>query len=385
MIEAADTMLMEAAGEQPTDHRYDRVLLLALLGLMGLGMVMVYSASAVTAFTQYGDGARFLKRQLMFLGPALTLMIVGAALPYQYLRRLAPWMLGAGLLMLLLVLVPGVGVSVKGARRWINLGVARFQPSEWVKICWVIFLASWLSRHLDRVTVWRQSWLPNLGILGVIGGMLAMQPDIGTGVICGGMLVLMMMVSGARWWHFGAMAGPAVGLAVVAVLSFEHLRDRLSVFLNPAADPLGKGFQINQALISFGGGGWAGHGLGGSRQKMAFLPDAHTDFILSILGEELGWVGVLAVVTLFAVIVWRGWTIARRAVDDFGRLLAFGLTAMIGFQAATNMAVVMALAPTKGLTLPLVSYGGSSLVITCWLAGILLSVSRRRPAPEEAR
>ncbi|MFN3201772.1 MAG: putative lipid II flippase FtsW [Bradymonadia bacterium] len=365
----------------PPQHRYDRLLLVGVFALIGLGMVMVYSASSVTAFISSGDGARYLNKQLMFLAPALCMMMLGALLPHHHLKRLAPWMLWGGIVLLALVLVPGVGVSVKGARRWINLGVARFQPSELIKVAFVIYLASWLSRNLDRLHSWRQSWLPNLAILVLIGGLLAMQPDIGSGVICGGMLMLMLIVAGARWRHVLAMVGPAVAFAVWAVLTFQHLQDRLQVFLDPDKYYKTTGYQISQALTAFGSGGWTGVGLGASKQKMAFLPDAHTDFVFSILGEELGWVGAFGVILLFAFVVWRGWVITQRATTDFSRLLAFGLTAMLGFQAATNMAVVMALVPTKGLTLPFVSYGGSSLLLTCWMAGMLLNISRRQPPP----
>lgn len=387
-VEGGDTMMAQPV-QAPSAQggRYDRLLLVGVLCLLGLGLVMVYSASAVTSFTRFGDGTRLLTRQLFYLVPAFTMMLFGALLPYRHLKRAAPWLLGIGVFMLILVLIPGVGVSVKGARRWINLYVARFQPSEWVKVAFVIYLAAWLSTSMHRLQSFKQGWLPHLGLLVVIAGLLSRQPDIGSGVICAGMLMLMLIVGGARWRHIALMVGPAVGIAALAFFRFEHLRTRLMVFLNPEADPLGKAFQINQALISFGSGGLEGVGLGGSKQKMAFLPDAHTDFIFSILGEELGWFGAAAAISLFAFVVWRGWTVARRAQDDFGRLLAFGLIAMIGFQAATNMAVVMALVPTKGLTLPFVSYGGSSLMMTCWMAGILLNVSRgqRAPAPSAPR
>ena len=363
------------------EHRYDRLLLVATLVLMSVGIVMVYSASVFAAETRWGDGAHFLKRQMLFAGIGVVALVTTLQIPHQVWQKLAYAMLLVGFVLLVVVLVPGVSSSVKGANRWIDLYVVRFQPAEAIKILFVIYLSAFLANHRERLADWRVIWIPQMIVTAGIVGLLMLQPDFGSSIICAGMMMLMVWLAGCRNLHLGALVLLVVPLGLVAIALEPYRVKRLFAFLSPDADPLGVGYQINQALISFGSGDWTGVGLGGSRQKLLYLPDAHTDFIFSIIGEELGLVGVVVMVTLYGTVVWRGWTIARRATSPFGQLLAYGLTALIGFQAATNMAVATALLPTKGLTLPLVSYGGSSLIITSVAIGLLLNISRRIPAP----
>lgn len=385
-----DTLITPALGaasaDEPRDtavveHRYDRVLLVVTLLLMGLGAVMVYSASVVNAELRFGDGTYYLERQVGFIAVALIALVVGMELPNDLWRRLSVPLMGAALVLLMLVLVPGLSSTAKGAARWIGLGPLRFQPSEAIKLAWIVFLAALLSRRQERLDRWRDAWLLPMALLAVIGALLMAQPDFGSTMICSGLMVLMIWAAGGRWLHVGLLAGVGALLVPLAIIAEPYRVKRLLAFLDPAGDPQGAGYHINQALISFGSGDWTGMGLGASKQKLLYLPEAHTDFIFSIIGEELGLAGVAVVIVLFAVFVWRGFRIARQANTGFAALLAFGITAEVGFQAATNMAVATAMLPTKGLTLPFVSYGGSSIITLGAAVGILLNVSRRQPPP----
>ena len=369
----SDTMMV--------DHRYDRVLLMIVLVLMGIGIVMVYSASVVTAELQFGDGTYYLKRQLGFMAIGLLLMVTAMNLPYQLLERYAVLFMGISVLLLILALIPGISSSAKGASRWLNLGFIRLQPSEAVKLSLIVYLSAYLSQHQHELHRFRTAWLPNIGLVGLISLLLMVQPDFGSTVICGSMLMLMVWAAGGRNLHVTLLGGVGLALATAAIAHKAYRMKRLMAFLSPESDPQGVAYQINQALISFGSGEWTGLGLGASHQKLLYLPDAHTDFIFSIIGEELGLAGATLIVTLFVLFLWRGLRVARQASHSFGALLAFGLTAMIACQACVNMAVVMAMLPTKGLTLPFISYGGSSLLILSVSAGILLNVSRQMPPP----
>ena len=370
--------------ENPTSlvvHRYDRVVLGVTLALMGVGVVMVYSASIVSAELRNGDSGYYLGRQLAYCALGLVALVAALNIHHDILRRLAVPVSVVAIALLVVVLLPGISASAKGAARWIGLGPIRFQPSESLKVAWIVFLAAWLGARQEQLHDWRAAWrTPMVGMV-VIAALLMMQPDFGTTVICGGLMVLMVWAAGARWLHVGALGVVGVGLIGAAIVFAQYRMRRLVAFWNPDVDPQGVSYHINQALISFGSGDWTGLGLGGSRQKLLYLPEAHTDFVFSIIGEELGFVGVAVVIALFAVFVWRGFHIARNATSAFGALLAFGITAEIGFQAATNMAVAVALLPTKGLTLPFVSYGGSSMVTLCAAVGVLLNISRRQPPP----
>lgn len=360
---------------------YDRVLLLVTFLLMGVGVVMVYSASIVSAEVRTGNGAYYLERQIVYVALAMVAMIVGLKVHYDVWRRLARPAIAVAVLLLAVVLIPGVAATAKGASRWINLGPARLQPSEVTKLAWIVFLAAFLAFNQEKVRSLKTGWGVPVLVMGMLGLLLMKQPDFGSTLICGGLMVLMLWAAGARWLHVGGLAliaGAAIPLAII----FEPYRmKRLLAFLSPEDDPQGVAYHINQALISFGSGEWTGMGLGASRQKLLYLPEAHTDFIFSILGEELGLVGVALVMILFAIFVWRGFRIARRASSAFGALLAFGITAEIGLQAMINMGVATAVLPTKGLTLPFVSYGGSSIITLGAAVGILLNISQRRPPP----
>ncbi|MBV70777.1 MAG: putative lipid II flippase FtsW [Myxococcales bacterium] len=360
---------------------YDRLLLLVIFLLMGIGLVMVYSASIVTAQADMKNEAFFLTRQLAYIGFSLVLMVAAINIHHCVYKRFAYVLFGLSFLLSIAVLLPGIGIEAKGASRWVGFGSVRYQPSEAIKLSWVVFMAAYLASRQDRLHRWKESWLTPTLCLGAIVVVLALQRDLGSTVICASLLLLMIFAAGARLRHLFAAFGVGAGALVLLILMEPYRVRRFISFLNPEADKQGDSWQLFQALISFGSGGWTGLGLGSSKQKLSYLPEAHTDFVFSILGEELGVVGVLVVITLFAVLVWRGFLIARRASTAFGSLLAFGITAAIGGQAIANMLVAIGLMPTKGLTLPLISYGGSSLVTTSIGLGILLNISRRQPPP----
>ncbi len=362
-------------------RQYDRVLLTVTLLLMGFGVVMVYSASIVSAAEIAGDPRHFANRQMVYVGLALGGLLIGLTVHHDLWRRMASPAMAVGFVLLLLVLIPGLSSTAKGASRWISIGPLRFQSSEGIKLAWILFLAMILSRRQEKLHDFRAAWGQPLILFCGIAGLLLMQPDFGSTVICGALMVLMVWAAGGRWLHVGGFAALGVALAGVAIAVAPYRIKRLLAFLWPEEDPQGAAYHINQALISFGSGDWTGLGLGGSRQKLRYLPEAHTDCISSIIGEQLGFVGAGFVIICFAIFVWRGFKIAREATSAFGALLAFGITAEIGFQAATNMAVATAMLPTKGLTLPFVSYGGSSLITLGVAVGILLNISRQEPPP----
>lgn len=366
---------------QSVIYRYDRILFGVVVCLMSLGIVLVYSASIVSADQNFGDARFYLKRQSIYALISLAIMGVAMNIHYSIWEKLSKFVLGVGILGLIVVLIPGVATSIKGAVRWISVGPIRIQPSEVIKLAWIMFLAAFIAKSGQNIRSFRSGWGQPLIIIGVIAALLMSQPDFGSTLICAGMMVLLLWVGGARWGHLIGMFGCGLGLMAVAVYSEPYRMKRMMAWLDPSADQLSVSYHIRQALISFGSGDWQGLGLGQSRQKLFYLPEAHTDFVFSILGEELGLIGVVFVISLYVVFVWRGLKLTRLTMNTFGGMLAFGLTTEIGFQAATNMAVSMALLPTKGLTLPFVSFGGSSLVSLGLASGILLNISKNQPVP----
>jgi cell division protein FtsW len=276
------------------------------------------------------------------------------------------------------LLIPGIGVVRGGARRWLTLGGFAFQPAELAKLSLVLYLAHSLAKKSDRITTFSVGVLPHLVVGGVFLGLIVMEPDLGTAVTLGLLLFLMLFVAGAKTWHLALIGLSALPVVAFAVMGAEYRMRRLLTFLDPWQDASKSGFQIIQSYIAFGSGQLWGRGLGESRQKLFYLPEAHTDFIFSVIGEEMGLIGALAVLALFAVIIMRGLRLAGKIEDPFSRHLAFGLTTLLALQALIHMSVVMGLMPTKGLVLPFISYGGSAMVINLIEAGILLSLSRGR-------
>jgi cell division protein FtsW len=351
-------------------------LLTAVAGLLGFGIVMVLNVSYFHAGARYGDSYLFFRKHLVSVGAGVIALALVSRIRLELLERWAAFTLPLCVVALLLVLAPGIGVDRGGARRWIALGGFSLQPSEFVKLGLVFFLARWISRHRDRMTDFRTAVLPALLSVGICSALILRQPDFGTTVILGTLALLMLFVGGARPTQVLALVlcGAA---AVAAAIRFAPYRTRrLLAFLDPFEHAQDAAFQLVQSLIAIGSGGVGGVGLGQSRQKMHFLPEAHTDFIFALVGEELGLVGALAMLALFAVVAVRGFRIAARHPDPFASLLAFGLTAVLILSAVVNMGVVMGLLPTKGLPLPFVSYGGSALLATMLEVGILAALSR---------
>jgi cell division protein FtsW len=355
----------------------DPALLGAAAALLALGLVMVYSASAPLAAEEVGSSFHVVARQGLYALLGIAAGVACALIPPTVWRQLAPWVLLAGLVALVLVLIPGVGVEVSGARRWLDLGPFHLQVSEPFKVAFVLYLGSYLVRKgEDRLGTFSEGLLPILLIAGLSAGLLLAEPDFGGAAMVVGTGLVMGFLGGIRLRHLLAAGLAALPLAAWAVFGSAYRYERVVAFLDPWAHAQGSGFQLRQSLIAFGRGEYAGTGLGDGVQKLFYLPEPHTDFVFAVIGEELGLLGTLGVLALYAVVVHRGFAIAGRAADAYGRLVAQGLTFILGFQALAHMGVNLGLLPTKGLTLPLVSYGGSSLVTTLAALGILASIDR---------
>jgi cell division protein FtsW len=358
-----------------TTWRYDPVLFGAVLLLTMLGVVMVYSASAVYAGARLGDGLWFFKRQLAGAALGLGLLLLVLQLGPRRLEKLAVPLLLLSVILLVLVQVPGLSHAAGGARRWLRIGAFQFQPSALAKIALVLWLARSLARKQDRIRQFTVGMLPHLLVLGVLGGLLLLEPDFGTLVVLACVTFALLFVAGARLTYLVGGAALAAPMAAFLVWHSHYRLQRVIAFLDPWADPHGHGYQAVESLLAFGAGGAAGVGLGGSHQKLFFLPAAHTDFILSIVGEELGFAGVFAVLALFAVLVWRGFRAGRAAADPFGCYLALGMTLLLGLEALVNGAMALSLLPTKGMALPFLSYGMSGTLVSLAASGAILSVS----------
>lgn len=355
----------------------DGPLALAALALAALGLVMVASASVGLADRQFGDPLHYFWRQGAYLILGLAAAAVVLRTPIDQLQRLAPWAMVGGALLLALVLVPGVGREVNGSTRWLSLGLFNFQPAEVAKLALILYLADYAVRRRERLEGRWGGLLVPLGITSLYAVLLLAEPDFGSTAVITACALVILFLGGAPLGRFLAIAAVGLGaLAAMAVLSPYRLA-RLTSFVDPWADPFDKGFQLTQALIALGRGEWWGTGLGGSVQKLFYLPEAHTDFVLAVIGEELGLVGVLLVLALFTVIAWRSLLVAHRAEAagrPFAALLVYGLGTLLALQAFVNMGVNLGLLPTKGITLPFISYGGSSLVASCTAVALILRV-----------
>lgn len=344
--------------------------------LLNIGAVMIYSASGMYALEEMGDKTYFLKRHLLFLLVGLVLMFLTMAIDYRELKKYAKPLLLVGIALLILVLVPGIGREIFGARRWFKLGPFSFQPSELMKIFIMIYMAEFLSRKQNKINSFIEGFLPPILVLGAIFLLVVVQPDLGNSVLIAGIVLIMLFVAGARIQHLLALGLLALPALVYLVVKVPYRMRRIVAFLDPWKDELGVGFQLSQSQIALGSGGILGVGLGDSKQKLFYLPAAHTDFILSIIGEELGLIGTLAVVILFIALLWQGARIVKRTNDSFGYFLGIGILSMLGLQAVVNIGVSIGAFPTKGLPLPFISYGGSALIFNMIAIGLLLNISR---------
>jgi cell division protein FtsW len=355
--------------------RFDFILLIVTLALVGVGIVMVYSTSAIIAGDRFGDPYYFLKRQGLYAGIGFVLMILMIFVPYRILKKFAYPILILSVLFLIAVLIPGIGHRAGGSMRWLKIQSFSFQPSEFAKLGLVIFLAYFLTKKDERIRSFSFGFLPTVLLSGLVIALVAREPDFGAALFLSTMVFLLMFVSGARVIYIVGAFIIAVPVVYYFLMNVGYRYKRLMSFIRPWEDPTGTSFQIIQSFLSFGSGGLFGLGLGEGRQKLFFLPAPHTDFIFSVIGEELGLVGAMVVVLLFFIFTVRGIHIGLSLEDKFASYLALGITLMISLQAVINMGVVLGLLPTKGLTLPLVSYGGTSLVTNLVGVGILLRLS----------
>lgn len=354
----------------------DYKLLGIIMALLIIGIVMVYSASHIWAMYKYDDVFFFVKRQALFVGAGVLAMLFIMQVPYTVWKRYANILLMLCFILLILVLVPGIGLVRGGAQSWIGVGAFSIQPSEFTKLGLIIFLASLLSSKQKYITSFKKGFLPSLLLVFTAFGLIMLQPDLGTGVVLVLTCAIMIYIAGAKISHF-------IGLGVFGLIGFVYLIasapyriSRITAFLNPWEDPLGDGFQIIQSLYAIGPGGLMGVGFGNSLQKYFYLPEPQTDFIFAILGEEFGFIGGIIMILLFFLLTWRGIIIALEAPDVFGRFMAIGIVSMLTIQTMINISVVIGLIPVTGITLPFLSYGGSSLVLTLASVGILLNISK---------
>jgi cell division protein FtsW len=356
--------------------RPDPWLLGAAAALIGLGVVMVLNVSYFHAQARFGDPLLFFRKHLIALAAGGVLFFAASRLRIEFLERWANVLFALSLLALALVVIPHVGIERGGAQRWLRIGGFSLQPTEFAKIGVVVFAARWIGAHREEIHDFRRGIAPLLLAVGLCAALVMLQPDFGTTVILGALTLLMLFAGGARPLQVGAMVVAGAGLFAAGALAAPYRVKRLFAFLDPWAQSQGDSFQLAQSLIAFGSGGATGVGLGNSHQKMFFLPEAHTDFIFALIGEELGLLGALAVLSLFALFAVRGYRVAARHPDSFGSLLAFGLTSVIVLSAVVNVGVVLGLLPTKGLALPFLSYGGSALLSAMLQVGILAALSR---------
>lgn len=360
--------------------------LLNVLALLGIGVVMVFSSSAIRVLPgMESDPFVFIKRHLMFLGLGLGAMAVLARVDYAIWQKLARPLYLLGLVLLVLTLIPGIGTEYNGARRWLRFGGFGFQPSDFAKFALLVAAATYASVRKDELGSIRRGFVPACIFVGIYAVLTMAQPDFGTSLFLAASSFLVLICGGLRMRHLllvGALMLPVASLVMYS--KFEHVQTRIMVFLDPQADPRGKGHQVNQSLIAIGSGGVEGQGLGNSTQKLYYLPEQETDFIFAVLAEETGFLGSLVTLALFASLMLIGVHVARRARDRFGTLIATGFTGAVGLQAAINIAVVTASVPTKGIGLPFISFGGSACFFYLCGVGLVLSVARRCVSAEQA-
>ncbi|CAH0346892.1 stage V sporulation protein E [Bacillus sp. CECT 9360] len=354
----------------------DLILILVTLTLLSIGLIMVYSASAIWADYKFSDSFFFAKRQMLFAGVGIAAMFFIMNIDYWTWRTWAKVLVIVCFVLLVAVLIPGIGRERNGAQSWIGVGAFSIQPSEFMKIAMIMFLAKYLSERQKLITSFKKGLLPSLSLVFLAFGMIMLQPDLGTGTVMVGTCIVMIFISGARIWHFAGLGLLGIAGFVGLILSAPYRMKRITSFLDPWQDPQNSGFQIIQSLFAIGPGGLFGLGLGQSRQKFFYLPEPQTDFIFAILSEELGFIGGSLVILLFALLLWRGIRIALGAPDLYGSFLAVGIIAMVAIQVMINVGVVTGLMPVTGITLPFLSYGGSSLTLMLMAIGVLLNISR---------
>lgn len=354
--------------------RMDYWLLFFVFILCVFGLMMIYSASAVLSFEQYGVNNFFFKKQLTSFIIGFIVLIIASQIDYRFWQKYAFWFLVTAVALLVSVFI--LSPEIAGAQRWLHIGSISFQPSEIAKFSFIIYLAAWLAKRKEHIQDFRYSFVPFAIILGLISFLIIKQPDMGTMTVIVAIAVTMFFVSGASIWHLAVGGAALFGMFLLLIKMSPYRMQRLMVFLNPTAEKLGAGYHINQALLAIGSGGLFGLGFGQSKQKFLYLPEPHTDSIFAIITEELGFLRAILVFVVFTIIVLRGFKIAKNAPDDFAKYLAVGITAWIVIQFLINIGAMLGILPLTGVTLPFVSYGGSSLIMLLAGVGILLNISK---------
>jgi cell division protein FtsW len=372
-------MLYSARAPQPTTE-LDFSLLWLAMGLLAIGLVMVYSASiAIAEAARYtgGNGEYYLLRQAIFIALGVGVGIAAFQVPMRVWQQASPYLFLAGLLLLVIVLIPGIGREVNGSRRWIPLGFANLQPSELMKFLAVLYAADYTTRKAAFMHDFKKGFMPMAGVMMLAGALLLREPDFGAFVVIISIAMGILFLGGLNWKVFAGLVVVLLIGFVILILTSPYRLQRVLGFMDPFADPYGKGYQLSHALIAFGRGEWFGLGLGGGVEKLFYLPEAHTDFLLAVIAEEFGFVGVAVVVALFAWLIVKAFLIGRRAAQlerNYCALVAQGIGIWLGVQALINMGVNVGLLPTKGLTLPFLSFGGSGIIANCLAIALLLRI-----------
>jgi len=373
-------MLILSNRDRVTSSTYDQGLVWVTLILLGIGLVMVYSASIALAEADKATGHQtsyFLVRQAVYLVISLVAGFIAFQVPTEVWQKMAPYLFLAGMLLLVLVLIPGIGRNVNGSRRWLSLFVINVQPSEFMKLFAAIYVADYTIRKAALMDSFTRGFLPMLGVMLLVGGLLLREPDFGAFAVVAAISISILWLGGINGRIFAGLLALLVVGFVLLIWSSPYRLQRIIGFMDPWADPFGKGYQLSHALIAFGRGEWFGVGLGASVEKLLYLPEAHTDFLLAVIAEELGFVGVFVVIALFSWVVLRAFGIAKEAIANeryFSALLAQGIGVWIGVQGIINMGVNMGILPTKGLTLPLLSFGGSGILANCIALAVVLRI-----------
>ncbi len=353
---------------QKHSHKIDLGLLLIIASLLTIGILFVYESSLVEAYNQFGDKFHFVKLQLKWIGFGLISFLSSLLIPLNLLKKLSPAILISSILLLILVLIPGIGTNVKGAQRWLDLGFFSLQPAEVTKLSLIIYLSALFEKT--------QKPIQFFSLLGFITFLIMLQPDLGTTITIAATALTMFYISGAPLFYVLSSIGLGLFSALTLILSSSYRRARLLTFLDPDRDPLGASYHIRQIIIALGSGGWFGTGFGRSLQKYRYLPEATTDSIFAVIGEETGFIGALLVISLYLGLAFKGLSIAKNQTDRFYMLLATGITILLTIQAFMNLGAMTALVPLTGITLPLISYGGTSLLISLTSLGLLLNISK---------
>lgn len=368
----------KARTSKPKLKRFDTAFLLIILILLSYGIIMVFSASYPAALQKTGDSLFFISKHVGFVAVGIVAMLIISRIPYTFYRRFALPIFLFALLLLILVIIPGVGVTLNSATRWLSLGFTTFQPSDVMKFAVIVLFAHLIAYYQERMKTFKQGVVPFAIVLGVIAVLMMLEPHLSGTILIFGIGCIMMYIGGTKLRYFLVLAGGAVGLIgmIIAIKGVSYITDRLQYWLDPFADVNDKTWQTVQSLVAIGSGGLFGRGIGASRQKYLYLPEPYNDFIFAIVCEELGLIGALFVVLLFVLFAVRGFSIASKAPDRFGFMLACGITLQICLQAALNIAVVTNTIPNTGISLPFFSYGGTAILMQLGEMGILLNISR---------